>query len=89
VIDPLDWRSLLVLGVVIFLIRPISLQVSAVGSNLTRVDGSITEDHFHPQPGWMLLSLVAEVTSEERAPEEEIGRFSDWEMRDRVGTTIT
>ncbi len=34
----LDWRSLLVLGIVIFAIRPISMQVSAIGSNLTRKD---------------------------------------------------
>lgn len=32
----LDWRSFLVLGVVIFLLRPLSMQVSAVGSSLTR-----------------------------------------------------
>lgn len=53
-----------------------------------QVQVATIEDPFQPQPGWMLLSLVAAVTPEERAPEEEIGRFSDWEMRDRVGPTI-
>lgn len=31
----LDWRSLLLLAVVIFIIRPINMQVSAIGSKLT------------------------------------------------------
>lgn len=32
----LDWRSLVVLAIVIFVLRPVSMQVSAIGSNLTR-----------------------------------------------------
>lgn len=32
----LDWRSLVVLGIVIFVLRPISMQISAIGSDLTR-----------------------------------------------------
>ena len=32
----LDWRSLVLLGIVIFVLRPVAIQLSAIGSNLTR-----------------------------------------------------